>query len=48
MTLTTEMKQGTEAGPSNAALGSAISARYGMPGQTTTAAIQACLQSGML
>ena len=48
MTLTAEMKQGAEAGPSNAALGSAVSARYGMPGQTTTAAIQACLQSGRL
>ena len=40
-----EVRQMAEA--STHGLDTGVSARYGMPGQTTTAAIQACLQTGM-
>lgn len=42
-----EVRQMVEASTSGAALDAGVSARYGMPGQTMTAAIQACLQTGM-
>ena len=42
-----EVRQGAEAGPSNAGPSSGVEARFGPPNQASTAAIQTCLQTGL-
>ncbi len=45
--LAAEVRQGAEAGPSDAGPSSGVEARFGPPNQLGTAAIQACLQTGL-
>ena len=42
-----EVRKGIEATPSNEGASSAVAARFGVPNQPSTKAIQTCLQAGM-
>ena len=44
--MSAEARQGAEAGPSNAGPAVGVEARFGLPNQASTVAIQTCLQTG--
>lgn len=45
--LAAEVQQGAKAQSSNAGPATAVEARFGLPNQQSTAAIQTCLQTGV-